>query len=178
MNQDIQQFEKLFRQYQPRLFAFCCKYVDDKEAARDLVQECFINLWENRDAVQISFEAYLFTSVRNRSLSYIRSQRVRADYQDSVRSQIKEYEFHPEGSDPISELYIQEVVGLVTLCLNQLPDRTREIFMMSRYDGLKNKEIAEKLNISVRTVENQIYSALRVLKTELKDYLPILLLFI
>ncbi|RHE89227.1 RNA polymerase sigma-70 factor [Bacteroides intestinalis] len=167
-------FETLFRNLQPRLFAYCCKYVDDKEMARDLVQECFINFWENQDSVTLSPEAYLFTSVRNRCLSYIRSQKVRSDYHESVRLQIREFEFHPDTPDPVLELYMKEVKDLLNVALNSLPPRSRQIFIMSRFQGLKNTEIANQLNISVRTVESQLYQALKHIKKHLKDYFPLI----
>lgn len=171
---DLILFETLFRNLQPRLFAYCCKYVDDEEIARDLVQECFISFWENNSSVTLSPEAYLFASVRNRCLSYFRAQRIRTDYQDSVKLQIKEFEFHPEMHDPMGELYMKEVHTLLQEVLNSLPPKSRQIFIMSRYQGLKNKEIAEELEISIRTVESQLYQALKQIKKHLKDYFPLL----
>lgn len=175
--QDIKHFELLFRQLQPRLFAFCCKYVEDKELARDLVQECFISLWENYESVQSSYESYLFTAVRNRCLSYFRSQKVHAGYEELVALRIKEYEIHPEMPEPLMDIYIKEIDTLLKNSIDKLPPKCRSIFMMSRYEDMKNTEIAEALGISVRTVEAQIYSALKVLKTQFRDYLPTILIF-
>ena len=167
-------FETLFRNLQPRLFAFCCKYVDDKEMARDLVQECFISFWENQDSVTLSPEAYLFASVRNHCLSHIRSQRVRSDYHESVRLQIKEFEFNQDAPGPVTELYMKEVKELLNIALDTLPPRSRQIFIMSRFQGLKNKEIANRLDISIRTVESQLYQSLKHIKKHLKDYFPLI----
>jgi RNA polymerase sigma-70 factor (ECF subfamily) len=175
--QDIKQFESLFRQTQPRLFAFCCKYVDDKELARDFVQECFIGLWENFGSIDHSHESYLFTSVRNRCLSYIRSRKAHAEYEESVKLRIREIEIHPEVPEPLTDLYLKELNEIIHYSIEKLPDKCRQIFRMSRYEGLKNQEIADKLNISVRTVESQIYNALKILKEDLKDYLPASLIF-
>ncbi|MDR0742868.1 MAG: RNA polymerase sigma-70 factor [Tannerella sp.] len=170
--QDVKLFESLFQQMQPRLFAFCCKYVEDKELARDFVQECFISLWENFGAVEHSHESYLFTSVRNRCLSYIRSRKVHAEYEEAVNLRIRELEIHPEMPGPLTDLYLKELNEILHRSIEKLPGKCKRIFRMSRYRGLKNQEIADQLNISVRTVEAQIYNALKILKEDLKDYLP------
>jgi RNA polymerase sigma-70 factor (ECF subfamily) len=157
---------------QPPLFAFCCKYVDDKELARDFVQECFIGLWENFGSVDLSHESYLFTSVRNRCLSHIRSRKAYVEYEEFVKLRLREIEFHPETPEPLTDLYLRELNEVLHNSIEKLPNKCRQIFRMSRYEGLKNQEIAERLNISVRTVETQIYNALKILKDDLKDYLP------
>ncbi|MDR1224318.1 MAG: RNA polymerase sigma-70 factor [Tannerella sp.] len=175
--QDVKHFESLFQQMQPRLFAFCCKYVEDKEQARDFVQDCFISLWENYGSVASSFESYLFTSVRNRCLSYIRSRKVHAEYEEAVLLRIREIEIHPEMPEPLTDLYLKELNEIIAHSVEKLPEKCREIFRMSRYRGLKNQEIADRLHISVRTVEAQIYNALKILKEDLKDYLPVSLIF-
>jgi RNA polymerase sigma-70 factor (ECF subfamily) len=174
---DKKHFESLFQQIQPRLFAFCCKYVEDKELARDLVQECFISLWENFGSVEYSHESYLFTSVRNRCLSYIRSRKVHAEYEESVKLRIREMEIHPKMPEPLTDLYLKELNEILHHSIEKLPEKCKQVFRMSRYRGLKNQEIAEQLNISVRTVESQIYNALKILKEDLKDYLPASLIF-
>jgi len=176
-NRNIKHFESLFQQLQPRLFAFCCKYVDDKELARDFVQECFINLWENYGSVESSYESYLFTAVRNRCLSHFRYLKTHAEYEMSVKLRIKEIEFHPGLNDPLTEMYLTDIHKLVQQSIERLPEKCRIIFMMSRYQGMKNQEIADSLGISIRTVEAQIYNALKILKEELRDYVPILFLF-
>jgi RNA polymerase sigma-70 factor (ECF subfamily) len=144
--------------------------VDDEELARDFVQECFISLWENYEAVS-SFESYLFTAVRNRCLSYFRSLKIHAEYEDSVRFRLKEIEIHPETPGPLTEIYLQEINALLRQAIEKLPEKCRRIFMMSRDRGMKNQAIAESLGISIRTVDAHIYNALKILKEELRDYL-------
>ncbi len=169
-------FESLFRQLQPRLFAYCCKYVEDRELARDIVQECFINLWENYELVETSFDRYLIIAVRNRCISHFRSLRLQAEYSELLRLKIKDFEFHPEIPEPLADIYLKEVNILLEKSIENLPEKCKQIFIMSRLQAKKNKEIANELNISIRTVEAQIYHALKLLKNELKDYLPIILL--
>ena len=177
MKPDIKHFESLFLRLQPGLFAFCCKYLDDKELSRDFVQECFISLWENYESVDSSFESYLFTAARNRCLSHFRSLKVHAEYDESIRLRMKEIEIHSDTPAPLTEIYLKEVNTICQQTIEKLPEKCKLIFMMSRYQGMKNKEIAESLRISTRTVEAQIYNALKILKKELHDYLPIILLF-
>lgn len=174
---DLNNFEQLFNRLQPRLYAYCCKYIEDNELARDIVQECFINLWENYESVQISYEFYLFKAVHNRCLSHFRSERIHAEYASSVKMKIKEIEMHPELPYPLTELYVKEVNALLQESISKLPEKCRLIFMMSRYQNMKNQEIADTLGISIRTVDAQIYNALKILKVKLKDYLPVVLLF-
>ena len=170
-------FKQLFHSLQPRLYAYCRKYIDDSELAKDIVQECFVHIWENRFEKIVSHEAYLFRAVHNRCISHLRSLKVHADYEISVKQKLKEMEIHPETPTPLTELYMKEINELLQQCVEKLPEKCRLVFMMSRYQGMKNQEIADELNISVRTVDAHIYQALKIIKEELKDYLPLVALF-
>jgi RNA polymerase sigma-70 factor (ECF subfamily) len=174
---DIRHFERIFHHLQPRLYAYCRKYIDDSEQAKDIVQECFINLWIHQAEILVSYESYLFKAVHNRCISYYRSLETQADYAMSLKLKLKEEEIHPDLSFPLTELYLKEIDELLRQCLNNLPERCRTIFIMSRYRNMKNQEIATTLNLSVRTVEAQIYHALKIIRKELKDYLPGILFF-
>lgn len=169
--------ETLFHRLQPKLFVFCCKYVEDKELARDFVQECFMSLWENYGSVRSSYESYLFTAVRNRCLSHFRSLKVQADYEQSLLLRIKEIEIHPEMPEPLTNMYVKEIDALLRDSIDKLPSKCKSVFIMSRHNKMKNAEIAAALGVSVRTVEAQIYNALKILKTQFRDYLPAILLF-
>ena len=175
---DIKSFEKLFTRVQPGLYAYCRKYIDDGELARDFVQESFMSLWVNREQVNSSYESYLFRSLHNRCMSHYRAMKVRAGYEDSVKSRIGEAGIHSDVPYPLTELYLKDVTGLLEHCLEKLPEKCREIFVMSRMRGMSNREIADSLGLSVRTVEAQIYNALKFIKAELKDYLPLLVLIL
>ena len=174
---DKNEFNRIFHHLQPRLYAYCRKYIDNEEQAKDIVQECFVNFWENRDETIVSYEPYLFSAVHNHCISYFRSLKVHADYEASVKQKLKEMEIHPETPNPLTELYLKEINELLQHCVEKLPERCRLIFMMSRYQDMKNQEIADELGISVRTVDAQIYNALKVIKKELKDYLVLIALF-
>ena len=170
-------FNQLFKDLQPRLYAYCRKYINDSELAKDIVQECFVNFWENRDEVISSHEAYLLRAVHNRCISHFRSQKVHEDYESSVKLKLKEIELHPETPNPLSELYLKEINELLQHCVEKLPEKCRLVFMMSRYQGMKNQEVADELGVSIRTVEAHIYNALKIIREELKDYLPWITLF-
>jgi RNA polymerase sigma-70 factor (ECF subfamily) len=153
------------------MYAFCRKYISDHELARDIVQDAFVKLLENYDAVKTSVSAYLFASVHNGCISHIRRQKLKAEHEEYVALQIKEYEIHPDGvPEHLQQLYHNELKQQYDESVERLPDKCRHIFRLSRSDNMSNKEIAEKLGISIRTVESQIYNALKRLKEDLKDF--------
>lgn len=178
MGKDLQHFESLFRRLQPRLFAYCCKYVEDEELARDIVQDCLIQLWENYENINDSYERYMIVAVKNRCISHFRNLRLQSKFVETAQIKIKEFEFHPDTPDPLTDIYMNEITGLLQEYIEKLPEKCRQIFIMSRQQGLKNQEIADQLEISVRTVESQIYHALKLIRIGLKDYLPIFFFFI
>ena len=171
---NITEFEQVFHSMHPRLYAYCCKYIEDTELAKDIVQECFINLWDNQTEITSSHESYLFRSVHNRCISHFRSFKIHAQYETHVKQKLKEFELHPETPSLLTELYLKEIDKLLTHCMEKLPEKCRLVFEMSRTNGMKNHEIAADLGISIRTVDAHIYHALKIIKEEFKDYLPFL----
>jgi len=172
-NLDQQLFEQLFNEYFVQLTNFAKSYVRDEDAAKELAQDAFINLWQKKDEIdkEKSIKSYLFTTVRNRSLNYIRDNK-------KYKSEFLDIEL--EKSNDFFEgdiLTSKELQERITASINSLPDKCRRVFEMSRFEDLKYKEIAEELNISIKTVENQMGKALKVLRKDLKEYLPILILF-
>lgn len=133
---DVQSFEILFSRIQPGLYAYCRKYIADAELARDFVQECFMNLWTNRDCVTTSYEAYLFRAVHNQCVSYYRAQKVHARYEVSARDRIAALTIPTDVPYPLAELYLKEVQELLDHSVGNLPEKCREIFIMSRYRGI------------------------------------------
>ncbi len=168
-------FETLYFDMQPRLFAFSRKFIEDKEVARDIIQEIFFEFWEKRFVTEIktSVNAYLFKILHNKCLNYIRNNKVQGRYVDFIDIKFKEAEllFFDQDQESYKSIFLKEIEEICKASIEHLPDNCREIFILSREYGLSNKEIADKLEISIRTVENQIYRALKILKTNLKDYL-------
>lgn len=166
--------DEIFKQYSKPLFYYAAKFVDD-EVARDIVQDVFVKLWDdNNITIKHSLNALLFTMVRNNCLHHLEKLKVRNKYLESARLKIQEEEllFYMEEKTSMIE---QELENKLNEVLNQLPERCRQIFVLSRFENKKNREIAEELDISVKAVEKQITKALYTIRTEMKDYLPLLM---
>lgn len=168
-------FEKLYRLYFPRLFSFSMKIVEDQSMAKDIVQNIFIKIWESPDIIKLDNpEAYLFKMVKNASLNYIRHLKVL----DNLKVQVKEKYLGEElyyidfiGNEPV-ELISREIQEKIDQVMNSLPKKCREVFLLSRNEGLKNREIAKKLNISIKSVEKHISKALLVYRANFTELFP------
>lgn len=175
MNQflDTNTFEQLFRDEFKGLVLFSIQYVKNYEAAREIVQEAFIALWNQRDRIDPSrqVKSYLSTTVRNRSLNYLRDHK---KFDTRLLSQENLYPLATyEQPDSLVEKELQDKIHQA---ISELPEKCREIFLLSREEHLKYQAIADRLQISVKTVETQMSKALQHLRTRLKEYLVILLL--
>lgn len=170
---DEMAFESLFKSFFAELSVYATRFVEDMENAEEIVQDIFFNLWNNRAKLNIntSIKAYLYTTVRNTCLNLIKHKKVESKYREYFSRQLHEDELRPEDWMEGNEL--QEKINSA---LEQLPPERKKVFMMSRFENLKYKEIAEKLNISIKTVENQMGKALKFLREELKDVMPALIL--
>lgn len=164
---DIDSFEKLFHRFHSGLCGYAESLVAKGEVAEEVVQEVFYNIWKNRETLKIhkSWQSYLYRSVYNNSMMYLRKMRREYPMDDWSASG-----FEDDGSDPAQLMQMNEVSELVFRTLEGLTDRTREIFLLNRQEGLKYKEIAEKLSISVKTVEANMGKALKALRNSLEKY--------
>ncbi|MEI6679771.1 MAG: RNA polymerase sigma-70 factor [Mariniphaga sp.] len=166
-------FEFFFNYYYPGLCVYAQKMISIQEQeAKDLVQDVFVKFWNDRakSAIRFSVRSYLFATVKNRCIDLLRKK--------GKDVKIQEITIEHEVTDESFETYVlSELEALFNKSLNKLPARCHEVFEMSRLQGLKNREIAARLSISEKTVENQITKALHILRIELKDYLPLLFLF-
>lgn len=168
-NRDKKIYEYIFNYYYSGLCAYSLKYIQDKEIIEDIVQDFFVTLWTKSDKLEIStsLKSYLFVSVRNRCLNYVKHTRIDDNFKAKIQVLAKGL------SNDDFELYVEaELRESFENALNKLPTKCREIFILSRVKGIKNQEIADQLGISKRTVESQISIALRVLRGELKEFLP------
>jgi RNA polymerase sigma-70 factor (family 1) len=162
---DREAFEILYNKYSAKLFHAAYNLFRDSDVCEDLVQELFIDLWTKRNQLNItSLESYLKVAIRHRVIYYIRTQKATLDL-DVVEELIEKY-----TAD--SKLLQNDISQLLETNVAQLPEKCRQIFTLSRKEYLSNKEIASRLNISIKTVENQMTIALRYLRTGLTDYLP------
>lgn len=167
---DRSAFEALFRLHYGPLCAFAAHYVKDVDKAEDLVQDLFFRLWMDRERTKVtsSLKAYLFRSVRNRCLNALK-------VQGRVRSINDEVDV-PADPEERSEEDFTERTARVHAAIEGLPEERRKVFKLSRYEGLKYQEIADRLGISVKTVENQMGKALKTLREELADLMPVTIL--
>ncbi len=171
---DIATFEGVFRKYYEYLCFQAYKILRDKDEAEEVVQETFVKIWNRREELSIntSIKNYLFQSIKNTCYNQIKHEEVKRNYQaDYLQSNQESFDQDPAIAKEL-EQNIQKAI-------DSLPKERRKIFLLSRYRGLKYQEIADELNISVKTVENQMGKALKYLREELKEYLSIsILLFV
>lgn len=165
-------FDKIYVLYYSRMLRFAKEYVLFDEDAENIVQDVFLLLWEKREVldIQISLVSYLFALVKNKSLDYLRHKVIADEYKQELSAKLTALELlnYSFTSD-------EEIEQILMTAINKLPERCRQVFLKSRIEGKKNREIANELNLTVSTVENQMTIALRKLRVELKDYLPLLL---
>lgn len=166
------QFDEIYVSYFSRMRRFAREYVLFDEDAENIVQDVFLLLWEKKDVlkVQVSLMSYLFSLVKNRCLDYLRHQVVAEEFKQelSVKLSALEHLDQTFGSE-------EEIERIVKRAIDNLPERCREIFIKNRIEGKKYREIADELQLSVNTVENQMAIALKKLRISLKDYLPLLM---
>ncbi len=172
-NGDEQAFELLYRKYFRRLCAFANKYLHDYDVTQEVVQEVFYTIWEKREHLDSNKEIlpFLFQSTKNRSLHILEHQKVEDKYQQVIQYAYSQGDFF----DVQDSLLAKELEAKLGEIIESLPEKCRKIFLLSRQEGKKYKDIAEELNISVKTVETQMSRALKVFREELKDYLSIVL---
>jgi len=165
---DINAFETVFREYYAPLTLYASGMLKDRDQAEEIVQDFFYNFWKNREktTIETSLKSYLFQSIRNKVLKHIRHENVKQKYASHVLDQSMGEQAHI----PMSDYELKELENMVNKVLDRLPDHCSLIFKMSRFEGLKYREIAEKLSISVKTVEVNMSKALNEFRNELRAY--------
>ncbi|WP_317194681.1 RNA polymerase sigma-70 factor [Algoriphagus lutimaris] len=172
---DEKALEMLFKEYYQPLCRYANSYLEDPADAEEVVQSCFIKLWEKREniSIQSSVKSYLYQIIRNACLNEIKHQKVKKNYGDMITQQGEQ---HSEASD--QSTLKGELEEKIALALQSLPQQCRLIFTMSRFEELKYQEIADQLNLSIKTVENQMGKALKLMRTQLQEYLPLIALLL
>ena len=162
-------FQKLFYQFHDQLFRFVVYRVQDADIAKDITQETFLRIWEKRESLQPekSFFSLLARISTNLCYDHFRYTEVRLRNKDRIPKFGKSHFDNPE--EVVQAKAIEEIIR--KLVNEKLPQRCRVIFILSRIEGFSNQEISTKLSLSIRTVENQIYRALKILKKHMKKYL-------
>ena len=169
---DASAFDTLFRAYYAPLCRYACPLTDGSmDDAEDVVQQVFVKFWEQRTAldVQWSVKAYLYKMVHNRCLNRLRDARIREKHTAQHAGQLEQAHEEQPGAET-------ELGERIQKALTMLPPECRRVFALSRFEELKYREIADQLGISIKTVETQMGKALRLMRTELADYLVTILI--
>ena len=165
-------FEGIFRKYYQMLCAFAISKLKDGELAEEIVQEVFVKLWDKREDLDVSnFKSYLFSSVNNTILNHFKHQQVRREHATEMKA--VQDEAVEDSEVEYNELQLK-INGLIA----EMPDGRQRVFKLVKIEGKKYKEVAEELGISVKTVENQMGSALKFLREHLKEFFVLLPFFI
>ena len=178
---DQKALELLFSIYFPRLNDFSRNVVKDDGISQDIVQEVFVKVWEKKAEIEsLNIEAFLFRLVRNRCIDYIKHLKVVNNRLQKIHIASKYEELYRidfVGNEPYV-LIEQELKMKIEKTIQDLPDRCREVFMLSRINGLKNKEIAEKLDINIKNVERHLNRALQSFRANFSEELPVALVLL
>lgn len=169
-------FEYLFKAYQPRLYNYAIRFVEDQDMAHDIIQECYLHLWEKRMLLeQVSLTSLLFTMVRNGCLNYLKHKSIVENYKIEYLANIDGEERLYQADFTMSSEYhllYNELQEQIQHVIDNLPERSKEIFLLSRFQGLKNREIADKLQISTTAVEKHLSKALKSFADYFKKEYP------
>ncbi len=171
---DITAFEMLYNEHYAPLCHFAQRFVFDLDTAREIVQDVFVRIWEKKTSLpaEISLKNYLYTSVRNKCIDYLKHLNVKNEFRKKRIKEILDQGNNSSNTidDPLDGLITKELENAIKDAIETLPEKCREIFMLSRFKGLKYREIAKELNISVKTVETQMSRAFESLREKLPDY--------
>ncbi|NDV80693.1 RNA polymerase sigma-70 factor [Bacteroides sp. 51] len=176
-------FEEVYISYFSKMKHFAREYVVSDEDAENIVQDVFLELWERKELLNmpINLIAYLFTAIKNRCIDLLRRKVMIRETADKLQEEhlltlrMKYYSLEAFDQNLFQEKDIEQILSEA---INNLPEKCREIFVKSKIEGKKQKEIAAELNVSINTIETQMGIAYKKLKTELKDYLPLFIFLI
>jgi RNA polymerase sigma-70 factor (ECF subfamily) len=168
-------FEQLFKKHFRELHAYAFSILKDWDIAEEIVQAMFLKLWEKNDwmKLQSSVRSYLYKSVYHDSLNHLRHQKVQLKYQTATVHTMEHY-----TDDAAGKLKLGELERHLSAALSKLPEKCRAIFHLSRFEELKYQEIATRLEISIKTVETHMGKALRILRKEMQEFLPLMILML
>lgn len=173
-------FINLYETYFDRLLFQASRFVNDRAEAEDIVSEVFADLWTKMDTLDLDagMASYLYRAVSSRALNFLRHQNIAAVRIEALEAiNEKRLEFI-DRTTPDDNIETQDIKNGIESALSELPEKCREVFVLSYINGLKSKDIADAMGVSVRTVEAHIYKALRIMRERLKYLLVLVLLFL
>jgi RNA polymerase sigma-70 factor, ECF subfamily len=158
-------FKLLYNRYNKKLYYFSLRYLGDNEEAEELVQSVYINIWEHRKSLDetMSVKSYIYRSAVNYIYNYLKKKAIRARY---VEAELQKGEL--QSNQTYDQIFFHDLESSITSIVETLPPQQQKIFQLSRLEGLSHEEIAKNLDLSIRTVENQIYRALKIIKSKVK----------
>lgn len=162
-------FDELFNSHYSRLVAFAKQYTKQAESAEEITSELFVKLWLKQDTLSsvLNPQVYLYVSVKNACLNFIRSNKKRV----TLFVEEEKHSYHEKASGNYSTIEDKELLNLLDAVVASLPEQRRLIFKLIKEDGLKTAAVAQILGLSKRTVENQLYKAVKTLAEAISDYL-------
>ena len=170
-------YEAVYNEFFGILYHLSFQYLHDEKVAEEIVQDTFMKLWEIRTSLnnQINLRNYLYTITKNNCLNYLRNQKISMKHLENLK--YLEMQFNYDALDKIGNyLQFEELRNKIDEAISQLPEEVIETFKLSRFEELSYKQIGEKQGISIKTVEARISKALKILRIELKDFLPLIYL--
>lgn len=176
---DRENFKQIFHDYYQPLFHLSRHYLEDEDEAKGVVQEAFIKLWNIRHELNSdsNLRNFLYTLVKNNCLNIIKRKQILLKHHEKIRWMEMHYQY--ESLSRVGDDYLEfnELKEKIEDAIRNLPEHCRVVFEMSRFEEMKNREIAEKLGVTQKTVEAHLTKALKILRDELKDYLPLIVAF-
>lgn len=171
-------YEELFKQTYPRLLGYCSLFIQDQSQANDLVQECFVKLWEKRGTIKISHsvESLLFVMLRNRCLNYLRDQKLHSSdkninlLEENDLQHLYQLDFTGKEEKTLEEKLLEAIHESV----DKLPEKRKLVFIKAKIEGKKNKEVADELGISIKAVEKHLHQAKEQIREEMLLKFPLL----
>jgi RNA polymerase sigma-70 factor (ECF subfamily) len=173
-HRDEQTFGDLFKAHFKQLRNYAFSFVQEQTLAEDIVQTVFLRLWDRIEVLNFSdsVAAYLYRAVYNESLNAVKHSKVRRSYHSWLHRHMKD-----QTDTAQKDFQLRELEQQLRAAINELPEQCRTIFQLSRHEELRYREIGSRLGISVKTVENQMGKALKLLRARLIEFLPLLLLY-
>jgi RNA polymerase sigma-70 factor (ECF subfamily) len=167
------EFEQVFKTHYKALHSYACTILKDEMAAEEIVQQIFLKIWERKQqlSIQSSIRAYLYRAVYNDCLNVLKHEKVKKAYQTYTTHFMKNETDHAS-----TKILLGDLEDKFRKAMNELPEQCRTIFQMSRFEELNYQQIADKLGLSIKTIENQMGKALKLMRLKLVDFLPLLLL--
>lgn len=174
-------FTYFYNKYFRRIISFSEQFIYDKDEAENLTQEAFINLWQNRENIDSinGIQSFLYTYAKSKCLNFIRHNKVKDKFKnDLLNHKERELDIEILNSIQFDTLELTELERIINESINDLPPKTREVFIKKRFENKKNAEIAEEMQVTLKAVEAHMTKALKILKTKLSDYLFLVFILI